>query len=145
MKLYSKNDVYLLMNSATPAAALGAAIETGLLWQLASKPMNALEVVQVMDIPGKRGYYWLQLLERLGILDYGPAGYSPSTLTDETILDSRSRESWQHLALDERERSAGVGNLPSLISEPGSIWAAQGLSEPQDYVEKMRASPEIAR
>lgn len=145
MKLHSINDVYMLMNSATPAAALGAAIETGLLWQLASKPMNALEVVQVMNIPGKRGYYWLQLLEMLGILDYDPAGYTPSSLTYEAILDSRSRESWQHLALDERERSAGVGNLPLLIREPGSIWAPQGLSEPQDYVEKMRASPERAR
>ncbi len=145
MKLHSKNDVYTLMNSTIPAAALGAAIETGLLWLLATKPMSAPEVVQVMNIPGKRGYYWLQLLERLGILDHGPDGYTPSTLTREAILDSRSRESWQHLALDERERSAGVGNLPLLIREPGSIWAAQGLSEPQDYVEKMRASPVRAR
>jgi ubiquinone/menaquinone biosynthesis C-methylase UbiE len=144
MKLVTKNDVYNLMNSTTPAAALGAAIETGLLWQLAGKPMSAAEIVEALNIPGKRGYYWLQLLEQIGILDKGPGGYSPSVLAGEAILDTRSQESWQHLALDDRERSAGVKNLPLLINEPGSIWTAQGLSEPKDYVEKMRASPSRA-
>lgn len=145
MKLETKADVYNLMNSTTPAAALGAAIETGLLWQLAGKPMSAPEIVQALNIPGKRGYYWLQLLESIGILDHGANSYSPSSLAREAILDTRSRESWQHLALDDRERSTGVKNLPLLISEPGSIWTAQDLSEPKGYVEKMRASPSRAR
>jgi predicted TPR repeat methyltransferase len=145
MKLNTKNDIYSLMNSTIPSAGLGAAIETGLLWQLAAHPKRAQEIAQELKIPGKRCYYWLQLLNTMGILEYGPNGYGPSSLAREAILDTHSQESWQHLALDERERSAGVHNLSLFISEPGSIWAAQGLSEPKDYVEKMRASPARAR
>ena len=145
MKLSTKDDVYFLMNSTTLSAALGSAIETGLLWQLAAKPMSAVEISQTLNLPGKRGYYWLQVLEELGILQNSPDGYAPSSLTREAILDVHSQASWQHLALDERERSAGVHDLPLLIREPGSIWAARGLAEPKDYVEKMRASPARAR
>lgn len=145
MVLNTKNDVYLLMNSTTPSAALGAAIETGLLWQLAAGPMHAPEVAQALNIPGKRCYYWLQLLNTIGILEDGLNGYAPSPLAREAILDARSQESWRHLVLDDRERSAGLHNLPLYISEPGSIWAAQGLAEPENYVEKMRTSPARAR
>jgi SAM-dependent methyltransferase len=38
-----------------------------------------------------------------------------------------------------------VHNLSLYLSELGSVWAAQGLEEPRDYVEKMRRSPERAR
>ena len=145
MKLNTKNDVYFLMNSTTPSAALDAAIETGLLWQLAAKPMSAREVAQALNIPAKRCCYWLQVLDELGILQNGADGYAPSSLAREAILDVYSQDSWRHLALDERERSAGVHNLPLLISESGSIWAAQGLAAPTDYFEKMRASPARAR
>ena len=145
MKLKNKDDVYLLMNAATLSAALDAAIETGLLWRLAAKPMSAREVADALNIPGKRCHYWLQVLDELGILQGNADGYAPSPLACEAILDVHSQESWQHLALDERERSGGVHNLPLLIGEPGSIWAAQGLAEPGNYVEKMRASPARAR
>ncbi len=145
MKLNTKDDVHFLINSTTLSAALGAAIETGLLWQLAARPMRALEVAQALNIPGKRCHYWLQALDELGILQHGASGYAPSSLAREAILEVYSQASWQHLALDERERSGGVHNLPLFISEPGSIWAAQGLAEPKDYVEKMRASPARAR
>jgi cyclopropane fatty-acyl-phospholipid synthase-like methyltransferase len=107
--------------------------------------MNAREVAQALNIPGKRCHYWLQVLDELGVLENGPDGYAPSPLAREAILDLYSKESWQHLALDERERSNGVHNLPLLIAEPGSIWAAQGLAEPKNYVEKMRADPARAR
>lgn len=141
MKLQSSNDIHILMHSSIPAAALGAAIETGLLWQLAANPLRASQVAQALDIPGKRCYYWLQVLNTMGILDDGPNGYTPSTLAREAILDIRSQESWQYLTREERESSAGVLNLPVYIREPGSIWAAQGVAEPQNYVEKMRTDP----
>ncbi len=141
MKLNTKEEVYLLMYSTIPAAALHAAIETGLLWQLAEKPLSAADIVQALRIPGKRGYYWLQLLEDIGILEVGPKGYSPSPLARQAILETRSQESWQHLALDERERTAGVSDLPVYIREPGSFWAARGVRTLWDYVEKMRDSP----
>lgn len=145
MKLTTKNEVYLLMRSTTPSAALGAVIETGLLWQLEEKPLKAPEIAQALNIPGKRCHYWLQFLDMMGILENGPNGYVPSDLVREAIFNTRSKESWQHLALDERERSNGVQNLPLYISAPGSIWAAQGLPEPKNYVEEMRASLARAR
>lgn len=144
-KLITKDDVYELLYASTATAALGAAIETGLLWMLAEKPMDGEGVAQALNIPSKRCYYWLQLLHSLGILETVPQGYAPSALARTAILDTHSRESWQHLALDDRERTACVHDLSLFIREPGSIWAAKGLAEPKDYVEKMRASPERAR
>jgi cyclopropane fatty-acyl-phospholipid synthase-like methyltransferase len=38
-----------------------------------------------------------------------------------------------------------VHNLALYIREPGSVWKAQGLTEPRDYVEKNRINPERAR
>lgn len=144
-QLNTKEDVYGLLYASTASAALRTAIETGLLWMLAEKPLDGAGVAQTLNIPNKRCHYWLQVLNKLGILENSPAGYIPSALAREAILDVHSQESWQHLALDERERSAGVHDLPLYISEPNSIWAAQGSFEPKDYVEKMRASPARAR
>ena len=144
-KLISKEDVDALFSAAGQSAALGAAIETGLLWLLAEKPLHGNAVANALSIPEKRCRYWLQLLNEIGILDSGPDGYAPSTLARAAILEKWSRESWVHLAMDERERSAGVHNLALYIREPGSVWAAQGMVEPKDYVEKMRASPARAR
>lgn len=145
MKLNTKKDFYLLMFSAIPSAALKAVIETGLLWQLARQPLSAMEIAQWLMIPGKRCYYWLQLLSTMGILENGPNGYRPSSLAREVILDTHSKESWQHLVLDDRERCSGINDLSLFISDPGSIWTAQGLPEPKNYVEKMRTNPERAR
>jgi SAM-dependent methyltransferase len=145
MKLNTVNDVNTLWSAATAAAALGTAIESGLLWLLAEKPLSAVEIVTVLGIPGMRGYYWLQLLETMGILENDAHGYVPSTLARQAILDTHSEQSWKHLVVDERERIAGVSNLAAYIREPGSIWAAQGLPARLNYVEKMRQDPARAR
>jgi cyclopropane fatty-acyl-phospholipid synthase-like methyltransferase len=144
-KLNTKEDLYNLLSASTVSAVLGTAIETGLLWRLAEGSLDGAGVAQALKIPLKRCQYWLQLLHSVGILEKGPQGYMPSDLTRVAILETYSQESWKHLALDERERSAGVHSLPLYISEPGSIWTAQGLPTPQDYVEKMRESPARAR
>ena len=93
MKVNSVNDVNNLWNAATSAAALGAAIETGLLWLLADKPMPAAEIVHSLGIPGKRGYYWLQLLEKIGILEGNLQGYTTSSIVRQAILDRESYRS----------------------------------------------------
>jgi predicted O-methyltransferase YrrM len=116
-----------------------------MVWLLADKPIRAQEIIQTLGIPGMRGYIWLQLLEQIGVLENGPDGYSLSNPAREAILESRSRLSWQHLAQDERERSAGVHNLALYIREPGSVWAAQGLFEQRNYVDKMKLDPQRAR
>lgn len=144
-KLNSREDVYELLSASTASAALGAAIETGLLWLLAEKPLNGSGVAQALNIPVKRCHYWLQYLHSLGILDETSRGYAPSPQVRTVILESLSMDSWKHLALDERERSAGVHDLALFISEPGSVWEARGLTRPRDYVEKMRGSPDRAR
>jgi len=144
-KLNTREDVYELLSASTASAALGTAIETGLLWLLAEKPLDGAGVAQALNIPVKRCHYWLQYLQSLGILKETPHGYAPSSQARAVILDSFSMDSWKHLALDERERSAGVHDLALYISEPGSVWAAQGLAKPIDYVEKMRESPDRAR
>lgn len=107
--------------------------------------MNGEEVSRFMNIPGKRGYYWLQMLMELGILEVESQGYVPSSLTRTVILDAKdfNKLSMKHNAADLRERLAGVCNLALYLSEP-SIWKAQGLTEPKGYVEKMSDDPERA-
>jgi len=143
--LTTNEDVYALLHAPAASAALGAAITTGLLWMLAEKPMTGEEVTQALNIPGKRGHYWLQFLQSFGILETVPQGYVLSSLTRSAILDTNSRESWQHLVIDEQEKDGCVHGLPQFISEPGSLWTIQGLDEPIDYVDKMRVSLERAR
>ena len=141
----TKEDVYSLFEAPTASAAFGAAISTGLLWMLAEKPMDGDAVSKTLNIPGKRGHYWLLYLHSFGVLEMTPQGYAPSELIYSTILSSRSRESWQHTVLDESEKEACVHGLSQFISEPGSLWTIQCIAEPQDYVEKMRVDPRRAR
>ena len=144
-KLTTKEDVSNLLTASMASFALGAAIETGLLEMLAEKPMSGEEVTRVMHIPGKRGHYWLQLLEELGILEKDSQRYTPTALARSAILDVEDfrKLRLKHTAVDERERLAGVCNFALYISEP-SIWKAQGLTEPKGYVEKMNDDPERA-
>ena len=144
-KLTTKEDISNLLTASTSSIALGAAIETGLLEMLAEKPMSGEEVSQVMNIPGKRGFYWLQLLTELGILEMDSHGYVPSAMARNVILDVEDfrKLRLKHSAVDERERLAGVFNFALYVSER-SIWKAQGLAEPQGYVEKMNDDPERA-
>jgi hypothetical protein len=109
--LLTKDDILALLDAAPASAALGAAIESGLIWLLAEKPLPAAEVTRSLNISGKRGQNWLQMLEQLGILEKVSQGYTLSTLARETILDTHSQECWKHLVLDERQRSAGVQQL----------------------------------
>ena len=144
-KLTSKEDIFNLLSASTSSIVLGAAIETGLLEMLAEKTMTAEEVSQAMNIPGKRGHYWLQLLTELGILEKDSHGYVPSPLACNVILGAKDFEKlrMRHNAADERERLAGVRNFALYVNEP-SIWKAQGLIEPKGYVEKMNDDPERA-
>ena len=144
-RLTTTEEITMLLHSPAASAALGATITTGLLWMLAEKPMTGDEVVQALNIPGKRGLYWLQYLESFGVLDASPQGYSPSAAVRAAILETYSRESWVHLVIDEHEKDACVAGLPQLIREPGSLWAAQSLEDPISYMDRMRASPERAR
>ena len=144
-KLTTKEDISDLLTASVTSIALGAAIETGLLERLAEKPMSGDEVSHVLNIPRKRGCYWLQLLTELGILEKDSQGFVPSSLAYSAILDIEDFRKLRikHIIADERERLAGVRNFSLYVSEP-SIWKAQGLTEPKGYVEKMNDDPERA-
>jgi len=143
-KLTTKEDIVNLLSTSTSSLALGAALETGLIEMLAEKPMSGEDISRLMNIPGKRGHYWLQLLAELGILEKDSQGYKPSSIMAEIISDKIRLERWKHVASDERELLAGMRNLASSISET-SIWKAQGLKKPKNDYEKMIEDPERAR
>ena len=143
-KLTTKEDIFNLLSASTSSFALGAAIETGLIEMLAEIPMSGEEVSRVMNIPGKRGYYWLQLLAELGILEKDSRGYSLSSIMQDVISDEIRLKRWKQVASDERELIAGVSSLASYISVD-SIWKAQGLTKPKNDYEKMIEDPERTR
>jgi len=143
-KLTTKEDVTNLLTASVPSLALGAAIETGLLEMLAEKRMSGEEVARVMNIPGKRSHYWLQLLAELGILEKDSRGYIPASIVQEVIADEIRLKRWKHVASDEREIVAGVRNLASYMNAD-SIWEAQGLVKPKIDYEVMIEDPERAR
>jgi len=143
-KLTTKEEVSNLLTASLSSFALGAAIETGLLEMLTEKPMSGEEVSHAMNIPGRRGHYWLQLLAELGILEKDARGYEPSSIMRDVIADNVRLRRWKHVALDERELSAGVRNLARYINTD-SIWKAQGLTKPKTDYEKMIEDSERAR
>ena len=114
-KLTTKEDVFNLLSVSVPSFALGAALETGLIEMLAEKPMSGEEVSRFMNIPSKRGHYWLQLLVELGALDKDERGYAPSSMMQEVVSDPVRLGWWKHVASDERELIAGVRSLVPYI------------------------------
>ena len=143
-KLTTIEDVFNLLTASRSSIALGAAIETGLLQMLTKKPISAEEVSQVMNIPGKRGHYWLQLLTELGILEKDSRGYTPASIVQDIISDEIRLKRWKHVAADERELMAGIRNLAPYLGAD-SIWKAQGLMKPKNDYEKIIEDPERAR
>jgi predicted TPR repeat methyltransferase len=140
----SIGDVRFLMKAYVPSAALNAALELGLFWQLADEPRDAAGVAEMLGIPTNRCGYWLDLLSSEGLLDEVAEGYVPSSAAQTAILDSYSRETWALLAREAREHGPAVHDLARLIHEPRAGWDALGLTHP-DYVDRMRESPQRAR
>lgn len=143
-KLMTKEDLSYLLYASSYSLALCAALEKGLIQMLAEKSMDGMSIVQTLNIPGKRGYYWLQLLEELGIIEMSSQAYHLSPLIRTVIVEANKLDRWKQLAIDERELLAGTHNLALHISEPGSIWDVQGIKSPDGYVERMNQDPERA-
>jgi len=137
-------DILELLDAFTTSAALGTALETGLFWLLAERPLDAPGVAQALNIPPSRCHCWLQVLASVGLLEWETKGYSPSTTARQAILDAYSQETWAFLARAARERFPAVGNLAAHIHEPESVWNAHGLTPP-DYFEQLRSDPDRAR
>jgi SAM-dependent methyltransferase len=144
MKPSTVDDVFDLLDGVFTSAALGAAMELGLFWILAERPLDAPAVAEALGIPVNRCQYWLQLLSSTGLLEQVPEGYSLPAVARKAILESYSQESWAFLAGEVRERIPAVLDLAQQLREPGSVWAAQGRTAP-DYFAQLKASPESAR
>jgi len=57
MKPETTEDILELMNGSVYAAVLGAAMELGIFWLLADKPLTAPELAQRLNIPLNRCHY----------------------------------------------------------------------------------------
>ena len=138
------DDVLNLLRAYLPAAALGAALELGLFWWVAEEPRTVEEVSTQLGVPYERCRAWLELLTAAGLLLREQGAYTLSKLSRTQILDAYSRETWQLLAQEARERYLAGHDLTLHLGYPGSVWQAQGAATP-DYVARMQADPEQAR
>jgi predicted nicotinamide N-methyase len=140
MKLKTTEDILELMNGHIISAVLGTAMEMGLFWLLADKPLSASELAQHLNIPLNRCHYWLQILCKLGLLEDNGEGYAPSTIARETILNVLSQDTWAFQAREDRDLSLYVRDLALNISKPMSGWQEWNLT-PADYFQKIEKDP----
>jgi ubiquinone/menaquinone biosynthesis C-methylase UbiE len=140
----TSDDVFDLMDAFYTSAAVGAAMELGLFWLLRDRPMDAAGVGGALRIPLNRCRYWLQMLEKAGLLEQTPDGYAPSATAQTSILDAYSQDTWAFLAEQSRVRLPAVRDLSVHLREPGSTWKAQNITPP-NYFDEMVESPANAR
>jgi predicted O-methyltransferase YrrM len=119
-------------------------MELGLFWLLREQPLDVTGVSGALGIPLNRCRYWLQILDRAGLIEQTPEGYAPSASARAAILDVYSPDTWALLAQWARIELPAVRDLALHIREPGSTWDAQGLTSP-DYFDQIVESPEMAR
>ena len=137
------DDVLDLLDVSFHSAALGAALELGLFWLLDEQPLDAEQVAREFEIPLKRCHYWMQLVERIGLIEAGPEGYRPSSTTRTSILEAYSKDTWGLLAEEARDRLPGLRDLSTSLREPGSAWRRLGLT-PRMYLAEMEEDPKVA-
>ncbi|OGO64880.1 MAG: hypothetical protein A2Z45_09755 [Chloroflexi bacterium RBG_19FT_COMBO_55_16] len=143
MKPETTEDILELMNDYIVSAALGTAMELGVFWLLAEKPLSAPNVAQSLNIPLNRCHNWLQLLCRLGLLEDSAEGYAPSIIAREAILNFQSQDTWAFQAREDRDGSLFVRDLALNISKPMSAWQARNLTPP-DYFQQIQEDPSYA-
>jgi hypothetical protein len=120
MKPETTEDILELMDGYIVSATLGAAMELGVFWLLAKKPLSATDVAQSLDIPLNRCHHWLQILCKLGLLENSTKGYAPSNIAREAILNVQSQDTWAFQAREYRDSSLFVRDLAMNISKPMS-------------------------
>jgi predicted O-methyltransferase YrrM len=132
------------MRAYTDSLALNTALELGLFWRLAESPQTADEIGLALGIPPYRCTAWLELLTSMGYLRRDGDQYAPAAAARSAILDTYSRETWTHLAEEERLRFPFGVDLARSMGHPLSVWAAQNYM-PHDYLISVREDPGFAR
>jgi SAM-dependent methyltransferase len=143
VKPETTEDILELLQGYIASATVGAAMELGLFWLLAEKPLSASDVAESLDISLNRCHHWLQLLCNLGLLEDGVDGYALSIVARETILNAQSRDFWAFHAREDRDRFMCVRDLALNIGKPISAWEAPAMTPP-DYYQQIRESPSYA-
>ncbi|NIN69722.1 MAG: methyltransferase [Anaerolineae bacterium] len=144
MEIRTGEDVKELLRAPIVSAALGAAIELGLFWQVTEEPATVESLSQSHGIPLNRCLAWLELLTDLGLLERQGDAYRLSTIGRTAITDVYSPESWGVLAQEARNGYPAGDDLTRTIAQPTSVWEALGR-ERHDYYANMAQEPEYAR
>jgi SAM-dependent methyltransferase len=143
MKPETTQDIVDLMDSCIVSAALGSAMELGVFWLLANKPLSASDVAQTLRIPLNRCDIWLQMLCKLGLLENSAEVYSPSVVAREAILNAQTQETWAFHARENRDSSLFVQDLALNLGKPMSNWHYRSPT-PSDYFQQIREDPNYA-
>ena len=143
MKPETTEDILELLDGYVVSAALGAAMELGLFWLLARKPLPVTAVAQSLGIPLNRCRHWLQILCKLGLLETSAEGYAPSVIAREAILNAQSQDTWAFQARENRDSSLLVQDLALNIGKPISAWQTRNPA-PSDYLRRIREDPNYA-
>jgi SAM-dependent methyltransferase len=143
VKPETTEDILELMNGCILSAALGTAMELGVFWLLARKPLPAADVAQSLNIPLNRCQHWLQILCKLGLLENNSEGYAPSILAREAILDAQSQDTWAFQAREDRDSALFVRDLALNIDKPMRAWQTRDLTPP-DYFQRIQEDPSYA-
>lgn len=143
MRLETTQDIVELMDSFIVSAVLGSAMELGLFWLLAQKPMPASDVAQSLRIPLNRCEIWLQMLSKLGLLETDTKAYFPSRVAREAILDAQTQETWAFHAREGRESSLFVQDLALNLGKPMADWETR-VPMPSDYLDHIQQDPSYA-
>jgi SAM-dependent methyltransferase len=143
VKPETTEDILELLNGCIVSAALGTAMELGVFWLLAKKPLPATNVAQSLNIPLNRCHHWLQILCKLGLLENNAEGYAPSITAREAILNAQSLDTWAFQAREDRDSSLYVRDLALNISKPMSTWQTRNLTPP-DYFQRIQEDPSYA-
>jgi demethylspheroidene O-methyltransferase len=143
MKPETTEDILELMDGYIASAALGTAMELGLFWLLADRPLSAANVAHSLNIPPNRCHNWLQVLCKLGLLEVNAEGYAPSITARDTILNAQSQDTWAFHAREHRDSSLFVQDLAVNISKPMSTWQTR-TPAPSDYFRRIQEDPNYA-
>jgi hypothetical protein len=143
MRPETTEDILEILDGYVVSAALGAAMELGLFWSLAEKPLPAPEIAKSLYVPLNRCHHWLQLLCKHGLLENSPAGYTPSVLAQEAILNAQSQSFWAFHAQEDRRRFLSVRDLALNLHKPMSAWEAPNLTPP-DELQQILEDPDFA-
>jgi SAM-dependent methyltransferase len=143
VKPETTEDILELMEGYIVSAVLGTAMELGVFWLLAKKPLSATNVAQSLNIPLNRCHHWLQLLCKLGLLEDSAEGYAPSIIARKAILNAQSQDTWAFQAREDRDSSLFVRDLALNISKPMSTWQTRNLTPP-DYFQQLKQDPSYA-